>query len=73
MFIESNERHLSFFVDNAKMKKIDAKLFLTEEIVATSLIMSIEAISKIEVKHLQNCTIGAGVITVLAVIYCISK
>ena len=55
------------------MKKIDAKLFLAEEIVATSLIMSIEAISKIEVKHLQNCTIGAGVITVLAVIYCISK
>ena len=57
----------------AKMKKIDAKLYSAVEILATSLIMSIEAISKIEVKHLQNCTIGAGVIAVLAVIYCISK
>ena len=57
----------------AKIKKFDAKLFSAAEIVATSLIMSIEAISKIEVKHLQNCTIGAWVITVVAVIYCISK
>ena len=36
-------------------------------------IMRIETISKIEVKHLQNCTIAAGVITVVPVIYSISK
>ena len=58
-----------------KITNIDAKLLSLQRLllVATSLIMSIETISKIEVKHLQNCTIAAGVITVAAVIYCISK